>query len=558
MYVNRLIEFAHSHPEELPQLGFKKKKVQWIVDIERQTLTFNAVKDKELVVPDIARSSGLNPIILVDKADYVFGISDTKEHEQRSKNRKKSYLDLLLNYLEENDCTDIRALYESLQNEPDLGNHKVKMDDLIVFRIRDDEYLHEKDAIRKFWGKHVQPKSKTATNDLACMYCGEIGTVLDRHTIHFLIGPDRTKLISANENAYESHGLNNSYSAPTCYVCEQKYGKALEYLLIRRKGKEPGGPHMFRMGELTYVYWMRGEKQLSGVLSVAMAPDKHQRKEDMKEFIEQAFKGVPIDRNLKNFCLFALSANKGRLVVRNYVEDSAGHLKERIECFFEAQDVGAERYYGIYTLAASMYTEATTQMQKYALKEWLDWFLHGRPLSGRILIPLLKQIQVGGTMYAYHAAAVKSWLVSQNEKQGIERRRWTVTVDTKSKDPAYVTGRLFAVLEKIQQEAINSNSTIASKFFGSASTAPRSVMGLLVRNAQHHLAKIGNGNKGRAINLDRHLASVFGQINKYPKMLDLAGQAEFALGYYHEKEDLFTAKKDKVEGNETDGLRENE
>lgn len=555
MYVNRLIEFADSHPQELPTVGFKEKKVHWIFYIEEESFAPVYVKNRKLIVPDIARSSGIKPILLVDKADYVLGISDTSELEKRSKERHEAYLELLQSYLDFNDDRDIETLYKILQSSPDLADHKVKMDDVIAFCIRGDEFLHENQRVRKFWSKQVQPvRDAKSVDELTCMFCGESGSVLDRHTISFLIGPDRTKLISANENAYESHGLKNSYSAPTCYVCEQKYGQALEYLLARHKGNEPGGPHMFRIGDLTYVYWMRGEKQISSILSIALAPDKHQSKDDIKDIIIQAFKGVSIKRNLNNFCLLTLSANKGRLVVRDYVENSAGHLKERIECFFEAQDVGIERYYGIYTLAATMYTEATTQMQKYALKEWLDWLLHGRPLSGRILIPLLKQIQVGGTMHAHYAAAVKSWLVSQRGKQDIGRGGRSMTEDKDRNTPAYIMGRLFAVLEKIQQEAINPQSTIAAKFFGSASTAPRSVMGMLIRNAQHHLVKIRNDKEWRARILDERLAMILGKVNEYPTILDLSGQAEFALGYYHEKQYLFTSKKTKEKGDEVSGL----
>lgn len=560
MYVNRLIEFAERHPEELVPIGFKVKKMQWIADIEEGTITLTDAGNRQIQVPDIARSSGTNAILLVDKADYVFAVSDTKTNENRSQERHESYLTLIDTYLKENNDVDIEELRECLRNKDainqEVKKNGVKMNDLIYFRIRDDELLHKKVEIQKFWGKYIQPKSGRGKENIACMYCGEIGPVMERHTINFFIERDGTKLISANANAYESHGLKNSYSAPTCYACEQKYGKALEYLLTPYKGKKPGGPHMFRLGELTFVHWLRSAEQLPEGFNNMMISDKDQGKQDMEDLIEQVFKGNEVERELNNFCILTLSANKGRLVVRDYAEDSAAHLKKHIKQFFMAQDIGANRYYGIYTLAATMYVDGSSQMQKYALKEWMEWFLHGKSLSDRVLIPLLKQIQVSGAMHAHQAAAVKSWLVSQNEKEGIERRRWTVTTDVKDKNPAYVLGRLFAVLEKIQQEAINSTNTIATKYFSSASTTPKAVMGLLIRNAQHHLAKInGDDNRrGLAIYYDKRLAEVYGNLTEYPDMLNAEGQAEFAMGYYHEKQDLYTPKKDKEKGAVQDGL----
>lgn len=551
MYVNRLIEFAETHPEELLPLGFKRKRVQWIADIANGRLNLVNAQNMWLSVPDIARSSGTKAILLVDKADYVFGISDTKGNEERSQKRHDAYLALLDEYAKEVNDVDIQRLLTCLRDEEAVKEslwdaELLKMNDIIVFRIRDEEYLHDKTEVRKFWEKYIQPVPEDEDENLVCMFCGEAGPVMDRHTINFLIGPDRTKLISANENAYESHGLKKSKSAPTCYRCEQKYGQTLEYLLTPYKGKKPGGPHMFRLGELTYVYWLREENQLTNLFGL-MAPEKKQKKEDMEELVNQVFKGLPLERDLNNFCLLVLSANKGRLVIRDYIEDSIGLLKKRIEQFFEAQDVGANRYYGIYTLAATMYVDATKQMQKYALQEWMDWFLKGNRLSTRILIPLLKQIQVTGTMYPQHAAALKSWLVSQEGNIENERSRWTVTTDKKSKSQAYVLGRLFAVLEKIQQEAIDTKNTITTKFFSSASTTPKSVMGLLIRNAQHHLIKLSKDEKkaGIARKYDERLAAIFENINDYPNTLDLEGQAEFGMGYYHEKQGFYTSKKDK-------------
>lgn len=551
MYVKRLIEFAEAHPKELVPLGFKKKKMQWVADIDKGKINLIAADQKIEIVPDVARSSGMKPILLVDKADYVFGASDEKKHEKRSKERHQAYLDLLESYLHYDDDQDIQLLYKCLENHDEIAcllqKHEVKMNEHIYFRIRGDEYLHEKPKVRQFWEKHIEPQSKKASEDLICMYCGEVGPVMERHTINFLIGPDRTKLISANENAYESHGLKNSQIAPTCYRCEQKYGKALEYLLTPHKGKLPGGPHMFRLGDLTFVHWIHPEGRLQGDFGVTMNP-QNQGENDMKRLLNEIFKGEEGVYQTKNFCILTLSANKGRLVVQDYTENDAADLKANIQRFFNAQEgLGVDRYYGIYALASTMYIDATKQMQKYVLKEWMNWFLHGTPLSDRILWPLLKQIQVDGTMYPNQAAAVNSCLVSKEKQKGEE------DMHIQERSEAYKIGKLFAVLEKIQKEAINSNNTIATKYFSAASTTPASIIGILIKNAQHHLTKIGNSETGMglAVYYDKKITEIYGEIEAYPPLLNATGQAEFAMGYYHEKKDLYTPK-NKEEGDAQD------
>src|SRR5699024_11224995 len=70
-----------------------------------------------------------------------------------------------------------------------------------------------------------------------------------------------------------------------------------------------------------------------------MSPTDKQSKEDMRDLLSQTFKGLKVSRNINDFCLLSLSSNKGRLVVRDYVEDSIGKIKESIETFFEYQNI---------------------------------------------------------------------------------------------------------------------------------------------------------------------------------------------------------------------------
>lgn len=553
MYVKRLIEFAEAYEKELAPIGFKEKKMQWAASVDGGRLHLITAGEKIVTVPDLARSSGTKPILLVDKADYVFGVSDTESQKKRSKERHQAYLDLLAAYLNDYEDEDVQLLYESLQDEKMiremLAEHDVKMNEHIYFYIRGQEFLHENPKVSQFWVKYIEPKSKKADEKFVCMYCGEVGPVMERHTINFLIGPDRTKLISANENAYESHGLKNSQIAPTCYRCEQKYGKALDYLLTAYKGKNPGGPHMFRLGDLTFVHWVKGREQLGKGL-VEMINPREQGVEEMLGLLEKIFRGKDKDYKTEEVCLLTLSANKGRLVVQDYTENDAADLKRNIQRFFDAQNiVDRKDCYGIYALASTMYIDASTQMQKYVLKEWMDWFLYGKSLSERIIRPLLNQIQVRGVMYPNQAAAVNSWLVSQPKKRGDDE------MNVKERSSAYKIGKLFAVLEKVQKEAINSTNTIATKHFSAASTTPKSVMGLLIRNVQHHLAKIGNGDKGMglAIYYDKKIADIYSEIEDYPNILDATGQADFAMGYYHEKRNLYTPK-NKEQGEDKDEL----
>src|SRR5699024_5939752 len=159
-------------------------------------------------------------------------------------------------------------------------------------------------------------------------------------------------------------------------------------------------------------------------------------------------------------------------------------------------------------------------------------------LSHRVLLPLLKSIHAGNGIQTHQAAALKSWLVSQNKEL------WTMTVNNENNRPPYLCGRLFAVLEVMQSTATNATETIASRYFGSASTTPKAIFGLLIKNSQAHLSKIKK-NKEKAY-LEKfyieRIQNITMNLPDFPTVLDLKEQAEFALGYYQERQDIFSKK----------------
>src|SRR5438477_367664 len=70
---------------------------------------------------------------------------------------------------------------------------------------------------------------------MQCIVCGQQRPVLSslQGTVKGLPGgkPSGAALISANERAFESYGLENSLIAPTCANCGERFTKAMNELL---------------------------------------------------------------------------------------------------------------------------------------------------------------------------------------------------------------------------------------------------------------------------------------------------------------------------------------
>jgi len=123
-------------------------------------------------------------------------------------------------------------------------------------------------------------------------------------------------------------------------------------------------------------------------------------------------------------------------------------------------------------------------------------------------------------------------------------------LDETNAQPSYLLGRLFAVLEGLQAAALPEiKATIGDRYYGAASTVPVTVFPRLIGLSRHHLGKLRRDRPGAAVNLDRSMTSVLGLLpaERFPNVFSMEEQGLFAIGYYHQRQALFS-KRTKEEG----------
>jgi len=107
------------------------------------------------------------------------------------------------------------------------------------------------------------------------------------------------------------------------------------------------------------------------------------------------------------------------------------------------------------------------------------------------------------------------------------------------------------VLEKIQEEANPGiNATIRDRFYGAASSTPVTGFFVPMKLKNHHLAKLKSQKPGLAVDRDKLVGEIVDGISEFPSHLSLPDQGRFAVGYYHQRQALFT-KKSATQGGET-------
>lgn len=114
-------------------------------------------------------------------------------------------------------------------------------------------------------------------------------------------------------------------------------------------------------------------------------------------------------------------------------------------------------------------------------------------------------------------------------------------LDENQTSVGYQLGRLFAVLEKIQEESNpGKNVTIRERFFGPAYSSPVTVFTNLLRLKDSHLAKLENS--GRAADFECLLGEIMVNLSDFPTHLNLHEQGLFTIGYYHQRQAFLPAK----------------
>ena len=278
-----------------------------------------------------------------------------------------------------------------------------------------------------------------------------------------------------------------------------------------------------------------------------------------------------VSSEARRFRAVTLAANKSRVVIRSQTDISLRTLGGNLDAWFADHciDTGrpdrAATYIGLWRLAAATGRPSSTGpgylpgTQLRGIEDDLLGCALGRARLPVSLLPnLLHRITRDGVIDAPRAALLR--LCLRRSLTPAPEDTTMTGLNQDAPEAAYQCGRLFRVLEDIQQNAIPEiNTTLADR--NRAVSRNPATLSSLVENSRAHLKRLRRNQKTvpAARALEARLDEVLERINPFPARFTITEQGLFILGYHHQRawdrrqrEAASAAKRARETGNGTD------
>lgn len=550
--------------------------VDRIINYQDKVLVPSGKKTKEKEVPKEVRmpkrteKSGIEANIAEHRALYIFGLNQDKDiltPDDRTHKAQKShqaFVEANLSFIEGLHSPLIDAFRAFLLNwEPEdetnnawllgLGKNYGKSGYAFCLSGHPECLLHEEKEFKEKWERLFQDeKAKEKDSHIAQdAISGERTSIARIHNkIKGVYGGLATGsvLVGFNNPSENSYGNEQSYNSNISETVMNKYTEALNYLLNSDR-------HKVLLDDMTVVFWAMdtGEACENLLMDILFGQSDKMKAEQTERMLAKLFQDAKkgtvsggrlsldsIDENV-DFYMIGLKPNSSRLSLKFLVRRKYADILWNIAKFQKDLQMGKEFHtISIMRIKRELLSQKSKneKVNPALLSSLMESMINGTRLPVSLLENVLRRVKADPgdqKVNAVRAGIIKAWINRASKKEELK-----VALDRENYRPAYLCGRLFAVLEKIQQEASgnNLNRTIKDGYFASASARPSVVFPKLIRLSQYHLNKVKS-----PVYFNKLTGEIIGHLDGgFPDTLFLKEQGEFVVGYYQQYQSFFEKK----------------
>lgn len=503
---------------------------------------------------------------LWDNPVYVFGLDlETKPEKKRPaewlQRRHLAFVESIKQAAAETGDEALRAVAKlvdawlvappTLEDLVGLGVGHLEPNSNITFQYASDResLVIERPGVRNYWAAQSQ-KGLEGVAEKLCVVTGAMSTPARLHTPIKRIPGGMSQglpIISFNQASFESYGLSGNENASVGHNVAEGVATALNRLLNRQyphpETNEPMPSRRFDLAtDTALLFWSKGGDDTLDVFRGSLDADP----EAVNALYGSPWKGREVDlQDDSRFFALALSGEMARAKVRGWLETTLGQALRNVRQHFE--DISVVRRdeslpVPLWRLLTSL--AALGERERLApdlAARTMEAIIRGSPYPRTMLDAAVRRSRMEKDgVTAERAACIKAYLLRARRAGRLSTRFPEVKthMDPEQTNTAYRLGRLFATLEKLQEEALPGlNATIRDRFFGAASATPITVFPRLIRGAQPHVSK---AKRGRFF--DMKIQEIVQPLAGFPSHLTLEEQGLFALGYYQQRQAYFAKK----------------
>ena len=550
--------------DNLPAKGMEEKEIGFLIVLspEGRFLRFEDCRTGKdharvyLVKKHVGRSSAAVANYLYDNSAYVLGYSEKSNgKEQLYFDTFKAKVETIAEAFPDNkDLSAIQTFYKNSREDiiqtvsqdilwEDIKKNLSKKYSTFSFRIEGDlKIVAEKKEI-------LQLEECDSSDAKVCLVSGKYGVPVDTTTATMIPGSQATaKLVAFQVNSgYDSYGKSKCGNAPISENAEFAYTTALNSMLQR------GSRNKFMLGTRTFVFWasnknkasLEAEESLFELLGFSEEvnddPNAHIKK--VREVFESIHSGIMQTDLDDKFYILGLAPNSARIAVVYWSETTLKDFAEKILDHFSDMEIHDTRkdkkpYMGIREIISSVtlggkMSDATPNLPEAVVNSIFQGFAYPATLYSACL----RRIRAEQKLTITRAAIIKAYL----NRQSNNNKKIDIMLDKGNTNQGYLCGRLFAVLDKIQEDA-NNITSIRERYMNAASATPSAVFATILNLSVHHSEKL---DEGRRIYFEKLKQEILDKVSAdgFPTHLDLQDQGRFFVGYYHQRQDFFTSKK---------------
>lgn len=570
------------------------------IDVRRETeetrkgKTRKIIEPENMLMPERPRSTSVKAYFVENRPAYIFGLKyqskDDKEwleidSPDKNNNMVSQKHDALVQEIE---CdfsdidSDVAKCYlafartwnpeKEINNAMLLGLKKDLNSAKFAFCAESDpsSYLQQDSEVKKKWDKlRSLPETENA---VICQdsVTGENEPVAEVHDafvkgkgigiLNSGIGPT---IVNFKPESFNSYGHKQGENACISQKVMKRYTRAMNYLLSSKNN------HSYLDG-MTLMFWsMDGNEANDDVISFFLSQQSSLRDDmdsELSKVMSLAEKGTLSKERLESsqsvftndadFYIVGLEPNGPRIQIKFIYRQKFGKLLQNItQHQKDIQMSSDEKPVSLARIKRELISPKTSKdnanINDAQFATVLNSVLNGVQYPIWLLQKVIMRIRTDHSdetfnrMNIVRAGIIKGCLI-RHEKEKIE-----MALDRENNNPAYLCGRAFAVLQKIQEDSAypsKLNRTIEDAYLGSASANPASVMPKLLQLSRFHLKKLQKNNPGKAVNNQKELDSILCRLgSEFPRTLGIYDQGRFLLGYYQQNAEKY--KKSEIKEN---------